>query len=100
MQSEKSQSSAEKIAKAKELIAREAQAVLAMQASMDETFLTVADIFASCKGKILTTGSGTSGIVAHRAAHLLSVGGCMALLVSWMPRIGCLPSPKAAVRKN
>jgi len=82
MQSEQSQSSAEKIAQAKELIAREAQAVLAVQASMDETFLTVADIFARCKGKILITGSGTSGIVAHRAAHLLSVGGTPAFYLA------------------
>ena len=35
-----------------------------------------------CRGKVLVTGSGTSGAVAIRAAHLLSVGGTPAFYLS------------------
>jgi len=38
-------------------------------------FQEVATLLATCKGKVLVSGSGTSGAVAHRTAHLLSVAG-------------------------
>lgn len=45
-------------------------------------FQEVTHLFANGKGKVLVTGSGTSGAVAHRAAHLLSVGGTPAFYLS------------------
>jgi D-arabinose 5-phosphate isomerase GutQ len=63
------------VATAKEVIRADAAAVLGTLEGMDETFLAVAQLFAACRGKILVTGSGTSGAIASRAAHLLSVGG-------------------------
>ena len=36
----------------------------------------------ACSGKVLVTGSGTSGLVAARAAHLLSVCGTAAFFLS------------------
>ncbi|KQV23655.1 sugar isomerase [Rhizobium sp. Root1203] len=63
------------VVRAKEVIRADAAAVLGTIEGMDGSFLAVAQLFATCRGKILVTGSGTSGAVASRAAHLLSVGG-------------------------
>lgn len=61
--------------RAKHVIRSDAEAILATLDGVDDAFLAVAKIFIECKGKILVTGSGTSGAIASRAAHLLSVGG-------------------------
>ncbi|EOA2699039.1 SIS domain-containing protein [Raoultella planticola] len=47
-----------------------------------DVFENVVSLFAEGKGKVLVTGSGTSGAVAHRAAHLLSVGGTPSFYLS------------------
>ncbi|WP_267554277.1 SIS domain-containing protein [Rhizobium rhizogenes] len=60
---------------AKQVIRADAAAVLGALEWVDAAFLEVARKFIECKGKVLVTGSGTSGAVASRAAHLLSVGG-------------------------
>ncbi|PDS59976.1 sugar isomerase [Rhizobium anhuiense] len=69
------QSEHEWIGRAKQVIRANATAILGTLEGVDETFLAVAKKFIECKGKILVTGSGTSGAIASRAAHLLSVGG-------------------------
>ncbi|MDX3925851.1 MAG: SIS domain-containing protein [Shinella sp.] len=69
------QSEHEWVGRARQVIRADAAAVLGTLDGVDETFLAVAKKFIECKGKILVTGSGTSGAVASRAAHLLSVGG-------------------------
>ena len=63
------------VARAKQVIRADAAAVLGTLDGVDATFLEVAKKFSQCSGKILVTGSGTSGAIASRAAHLLSVGG-------------------------
>ncbi|MBK1870370.1 SIS domain-containing protein [Aestuariivirga sp. YIM B02566] len=68
-------SSAELLDRARRVIRADADAVLATLAAVDDAFLEVAGLLSTCAGKILVTGSGTSGAVASRAAHLLSVGG-------------------------
>lgn len=57
------------------VIRADAAAILATLDGLDATFLVVARRLIECRGKILVTGSGTSGSIAARAAHLLSVGG-------------------------
>lgn len=69
------QSEHEWVGRAKQVIRADAAAILGTLDGVDETFLDVARKFIECKGKILVTGSGTSGSIASRAAHLLSVGG-------------------------
>ena len=69
------QSEHEWVGRAKEVIRADAAAILGTLDGVDETFLAIAGKFIACKGKILVTGSGTSGAIASRAAHLLSVGG-------------------------
>lgn len=61
--------------RARQIIRADAAAVLATLDSLDASFFEAAKLFLGCRGKILVTGSGTSGAIASRAAHLLSVGG-------------------------
>ncbi|MCZ3378156.1 SIS domain-containing protein [Rhizobium sp. AG207R] len=63
------------LGRAKQVIGANAAAILATLEGLNDTFIVVARKFIECKGKILVTGSGTSGAIASRAAHLLSVGG-------------------------
>lgn len=63
------------IERAKAVVRADAAAVLAATESVDETFAVVAKLFLRCRGKILVTGAGTSGAIANRAAHNLSVVG-------------------------
>lgn len=63
------------VTRAKQVIRADAAAIQGTLDGVDDAFLAVARKFVACKGKILVTGSGTSGAIASRAAHLLSVGG-------------------------
>jgi len=65
----------ELLERARDVVRADAAAVLAAVDGIDESFLAVAEALIACQGKVLVTGSGTSGAVASRAAHLLSVGG-------------------------
>ena len=60
---------------ARESILREARALANLADQIDEGFVEVVDAVQRCTGKVVTTGAGTSGIMAERLAHLLSVSG-------------------------
>lgn len=60
---------------ARDIAAREASAVAAVAGQIDEAFIEVVRWLYECSGKIFVSGSGTSGAVARRMAHLLSVCG-------------------------
>jgi D-arabinose 5-phosphate isomerase GutQ len=75
-------SSDEVVTLARKVISDDAEAILAVLPSVDASFVASAEILARCEGKILVTGSGTSGAIANRAAHLLSVGGTPAFSLS------------------
>lgn len=51
---------------------------------LDETFFAVVRLLADTKGKVFVTGSGTSGFIARRMAHLLSVCGTPAVFLQPM----------------
>ncbi len=70
------------IDRARAVIEAEGRAVAATLAALDDSFVRVARLFASCTGKILVTGSGTSGTIASRAAHLFSFCGTPAFFLS------------------
>ena len=70
------------LARAQSVIRADADAIISSLSSLDEAFAAAADTLAACAGKVLVTGSGTSGAVAIRAAHLLSVGGTPAFYLS------------------
>lgn len=70
-----SSSATEIVAHAREQIRREAQAVAGVAHSIDEDFAGLVEDVLACAGKVITTGAGTSGIMAERLAHILSVSG-------------------------
>lgn len=63
---------------ARSVIEADQKAVHAALEAVDEEFVQVARLLAGAEGKVLVTGSGTSGAIAARAAHMLSVCGCPA----------------------
>lgn len=69
------------LARAREVVAREAEGVAALAAQLDEHVLEVVDLLYACQGHILVAGAGTSHAVARRLAHLLSCSGTPALCV-------------------
>ncbi len=66
---------------AQSLIRAEGEAVTATAALLDDSFVTAVRLLAECPGVIFTTGSGTSGTIARRAAHLLATTGMHAFFV-------------------
>ncbi len=66
---------------ARDAVRREAAGVLAVVDQLDETFLKAVDLLAGCTGKVFVVGSGTSGAIARRMAHLLSVSGTPSVFV-------------------
>lgn len=66
---------------ARAFIASEAMTMQAVADAIDETFTHVARMLYECRGKVIVSGVGTSGFIARRAAHILSVSGTPALFV-------------------
>ena len=73
---------ADLIARAREVIEREAQGVRALIEQLDESLVEVVDLVYHCQGHVLVTGAGTSHAMAQRLAHLLSCSGTPALCIS------------------
>ena len=66
---------------ARQVVAAEVKALNRLQAQIDDRILAAARLIADSKGKVLTAGLGTSGYVARRMAHLLSVTGTPAVFI-------------------
>ncbi|WP_231737616.1 SIS domain-containing protein [Mycobacterium sp. IS-1742] len=77
-----------------EVLAREADAVAALTGTVEAGVVTVARLLLDVTGKVVTTGSGTSGIMAERLAHLLSVCGTPAV---YLPAMDALHGGLGAV---
>ncbi len=69
---------------ARERLLVEASAVAALAETIDDTLVTAASMILSSTGKLFIGGSGTSGTVARRMAHIFSVTGTPALAFSPM----------------
>jgi D-arabinose 5-phosphate isomerase GutQ len=87
----------ELLERARQVIATESAAVLSAAESVDQHFIEVVQVLLDCSGKLLITGSGTSGTIARRAAHLFSVAGTPAFYLS--PNDG-LHGGLGVLRKN
>lgn len=70
------------IARAGEVIEREAQGVRALSGQFDQGLVKVIQCLLHCQGHVLVSGAGTSHAIAQRFAHLLSCSGIPALCVS------------------
>jgi arabinose-5-phosphate isomerase len=64
---------------AREVVSREAEAVGAVAHQIDRSFTDLVEAILLLRGKVITTGAGTSGIMADRLAHLLAVCGTPAV---------------------
>lgn len=69
---------------AREAVTLEANAVSQVADQITETLPQAVRLIESARGKVLTTGSGTSSQIARRMAHLLSVSGTPALFIHSM----------------
>lgn len=63
------------LAAAREVIQREASALANLVDQIDQTTVDIVGLILASPGKVVTTGTGTSGIMAERLAHLLGVTG-------------------------
>lgn len=69
---------------ARDRISKEAAGVVAVAGQLDENFERVVNLILGLNGKVFVTGSGTSGIIARRMAHLLTVCGTPSLYLQPM----------------
>jgi arabinose-5-phosphate isomerase len=79
------------------VLAREAHAVAALTGNVETQIVSVARQILAISGKVVTTGSGTSGIMAERLAHLLSVCGTPAV---YLPSMDALHGGIGAITAN
>jgi arabinose-5-phosphate isomerase len=67
------------------LLAREAAAIAALASGLSAeagaAFLQAVELLVNCRGHVITSGAGTTGMVARRLAHLLCNVGCPALFL-------------------
>jgi len=79
---------------AKTLLQAEARSIDAVADQLGAEFVAAVQLLAGCSGVIMTTGSGTSGTIARRMAHLLATCGMHAFFVH---PADALHGPSAAV---
>lgn len=82
------------VALAGEVLSRESAAVAALTDAVERGIVAVAHRMVAVSGKVITTGSGTSGIMAERLAHLLSVCGTPAV---YLPAMDALHGGMGAI---
>jgi D-arabinose 5-phosphate isomerase GutQ len=79
---------------ASDVLSRESNALAALVANVETGVVHIARRVLATPGKVVTTGSGTSGIMAERLAHLLSVCGTPAV---YLPTMDALHGGMGAV---
>jgi arabinose-5-phosphate isomerase len=72
----------EMLAKAREVVEGESQAVAALKTQFTAQLAAVAQMLLDCQGHVLVAGAGTSRAIAQRFAHLLACCGTPALFIS------------------
>jgi D-arabinose 5-phosphate isomerase GutQ len=82
------------VAAAREVLEREAQALAGLVSQIDASFADVVRAVLATPGKVITTGTGTSGIMAERLAHLLAVSGTPAF---YLPCLDALHGGMGAI---
>ncbi|QZN86197.1 SIS domain-containing protein [Cellulomonas sp. C5510] len=75
---------ADSLETARAIVRREGRGVADVADQLDATFVTAVEMIGRVTGKVFVTGSGTSGAVARRMAHLLSVCGTPSLFLPGM----------------
>jgi D-arabinose 5-phosphate isomerase GutQ len=70
------------VARAREILQREARAVASLAEQMNEHLARTVESLLDCRGHVLVTGTGTSRFVAQRMAHLLCCCGTPSLFIN------------------
>lgn len=83
--------------KAKEVIAIEAQAVKDLTKKINGDFLRAVDVIVRCKGRVVVTGMGKTGIIGRKIASTLSSTGTPAI---WMHSAEAVHGDLGQVTKN
>jgi arabinose-5-phosphate isomerase len=67
--------------KAKEVIRKEAEAVALLEKKIDENFVRAVELILKCKGRVIVTGIGKSGIIGKKIAATLTSTGTAAFFL-------------------
>jgi len=79
---------------ARELIRAEGRALTELADQLGNSFVETLQLVANCSGRVLVTGAGTSGTIAHRLSHLLASCGTPSF---YMHPADALHGPSAAI---
>ena len=66
---------------AREVVRTEAAAVAALEGKLGDEFLAAVDLLAGCRGKLVVSGVGKSGLIAHKLAATLTSTGTPAVFL-------------------
>ena len=69
------------LARAREVVRAEAQAVAALEARLDEGFERVVRTLGECRGKVIVSGAGKSGLIGQKLAATLTSTGTASLFL-------------------
>lgn len=73
--------SAKILKRARDVLDIESQGILSLIDRLDENFVRAVDLLFDCKGKVVVTGLGKSGLICHKIAATLSSTGTPALFL-------------------
>jgi arabinose-5-phosphate isomerase len=66
---------------ARQVLETEAQAILGLIPQLDDAFVRAVDALHACRGRVIVTGMGKSGIISHKIAATLSSTGTSAFFL-------------------
>ena len=69
------------VERAREVVRIEAAAVAALEARLDASFVKAVELLAACRGKVIVSGVGKSGLLAHKLAATLTSTGTPAVFL-------------------
>lgn len=69
------------IEKGKEVIRKEAQAIIDLEDRIDKDFARAVDMIVNCKGRVIISGMGKSGIISRKIAATLTSTGTAAMFL-------------------
>jgi arabinose-5-phosphate isomerase len=69
------------LALARKVLETEAAAILALVSRLDETFTRAVELLRCCRGRVILTGMGKSGIICHKIAATLASSGTPAIFL-------------------
>src|SRR5258705_12518562 len=72
---------AKTLQRARDVLAIEARGILSLNDSLDESFVRAVDLLYHCKGKVVVTGLGKSGLICRKIAATLSSTGTPSLFL-------------------